>query len=277
MKAIISTTYSDTYLYFLPITTWLWNKLNVDVICFMPEYISEDTGQQLLKAGKKLVLVEDTIIAHCSSKNNMEVRFRAPEHKEATYAQCSRLYAACLDLPEDEVLITGDVDMANFSIPPYVEGFTIFGTDLVPKGQVPMCYISAMVKDWRKVFDLNGKSYQEKIDELLGLVECEHFRGNYWGKDQETAYDKITNQTDIKLWPITRSNGQNQFALNRADRTDLHYKDRLDRFNLIDAHLWRPGYSEENFPKILELMQFIYPDDNFDWLIDYTQKYRSLL
>ena len=223
----------------------------------------------------KIKLIVDTV-----EKNKLKIDvhgFECPEHKEATYAQCSRLYGACLDLPEDEVLIVSDIDMGNFKIPEidtYDNCFCITGNDLVPKGQYPMCYITAQVKNWRIAFRLHNKTYQECLDELLGDIECESFRGNYWGKDQETAFDKIS-KVAHSLSP--RSNGQNQFALNRVDRTDLHYKDRWDRFNLIDAHLWRPGYSEENFPKILELMQFMYPQENFTWLIDYTNAYKQLL
>jgi hypothetical protein len=203
--------------------------------------------------------------------------FNAPEHKEATYTQCLRNYAACLeDLPEDELLVTSDCDMAVFKIPEYVQdgNFSIVGFDLVPQGQFPQCYITAPVKKWREAFNLNGKTYQQAIDDLLGEDECEHYRACRWSVDQEQSYLNISK---VHHNLIPRSNGQNQFAMKRVDRTDLHYKDRLDPYNLIDAHLWRPGYTEENFPKILELLQTVYPNDGFDWLVEYTKKYRELL
>ena len=37
MKAILSSTYDDKYLWNLPLVTWCWNKLGIDVICFLPE------------------------------------------------------------------------------------------------------------------------------------------------------------------------------------------------------------------------------------------------
>jgi hypothetical protein len=52
--------------------------------------------------------------------------------------------------------------------------------------------------------------------------------------------------------------------------------DRLDH-DIVDAHVWRPGFTDENFPKILHLMQFMFPDENFDWLISYTNAYKQLL
>ena len=64
--------------------------------------------------------------------------------------------------------------------------------------------------------------------------------------------------------------------MNRVDRTDLHYKDRLNH-DVIDAHLWRDGYTDENHAKIMELLQFMYPEDDFTWLDIYRNEYLKLL
>ena len=267
MKSVISTTYDDKYLYFLPIVTWCWNKLGVDVICFMPKDVDNSARDKILLMLKHSV--------EWPPRLRMEF-FDAPKHKEATYAQVSRLYAASLDLPEDEVLITSDIDMALFKVPTYGgTGMGVVGIDLVPKKQVPMCYIYGDVKEWRKKFETNGRTYQQCLDDLLEGIECENMRGNYWGKDQEEAYNKIfANNGHAVLIP--RSNGQNQFAQNRVDRDDTNWRSYVND-ELIDAHLWRPGYTEENFPKILELLQTKYPNDNFDWLVEYTNAYKQLL
>jgi len=284
MKAIISTTYSDTYLYFLPITTWLWNRLGVDVICFMPSGDSkiERSGgfiQGVFPDGnKRMYLINETI-----KKNNGNLSihfFKSPEHKKATYAQCSRLYGACLDLPEDEILMTSDCDMGVFQIPEKnidvnEEGFSVFGSDLVPKGQYPICYISAKVNEWRTVFGIENKTYQECLDDLLGSIECDNMRGNYWAKDQEEAYDKIAN---TKGWVhfINRSNGQNQFATKRYDRDDAFIDQRLSP-DMIDYHFHRPGYEDRNFETILTILKYHYPLDDFTWLETYNQQYKKLL
>lgn len=263
MTAIISTTYDSKYLYFLPITTWCWNRLNVDVICFIP---IEKTGSDYDKISLAM--------EYCNNYKLSVYQFEAPEHKEATYAQCSRLYGACLDLPENEILITGDIDMAMFKVPEYTSGaFNILGSDLTPPKQFPICYLMATVKEWRDAFDLKGKHYQECLDGLLGGIEAESFRGNYWCKDQEEAYNKISKVSRIEK---VRAKEGTQFATKRVDRDDLHYMDRLDK-DIIDAHLWRPGYTEENFPKILELLQYFYPEDDFNWLKKYTEEYIKLL
>lgn len=268
MKSVISTTYDDQYLFFLPITTWLWNRLGVDVICFMPHCVLNED-----KIKNKLVWrTIDRIMGMAAP-----VWFSAPKHKEATYAQCSRLYAACLDLPEDEILVTGDVDMGMFKLPvcyPVDGYFTIYGNDLVPNNQYPMCYISASVKDWRIAFEVNGRTYQQCLDDLVGVIECEHFRGNQWSLDQNVAYRKINLTQGLYL--ENRARPGTQFASNRIDRDDSFWEERLTP-DIIDAHLWRPGYTDENFPKILKLLKYFYPYDNFNWLIEYREQYLKLL
>lgn len=274
MKAIISTTYDSKYLFFLPIVTWCWNKLGVDVICFAPysDYMGSEAINQI-----PAMIMRDSI-----AKNNLKCEFhyfKAEEHKKATYAQCSRLYAAALDLQEDEVLITSDVDMAIFSLPRMKDnGISVFGADLVPNGQYPICYISATKKDWKEAFNKYGNTYQECLDALLGSIEAEHFRGNYWAKDQEEAYKRITHYSANGGWlhQFERAKPGTQFATNRLDRDDAYLLERLNP-EIIDYHMPRPGYEENNFNQILTVLQYFYPSDNFDWLKQYREQYIQLL
>lgn len=263
MKAVISSTYDSKYLYFLPIVTWLWNKLGVGVICFMPY---DNTS------GQRFMLVSDTLVK--TKADGVIYNFACPKHKEATYAQCSRLYAACLNLPEDEILITSDIDMGVFKIPPYIDDgtITIFGSDLVPANQFPICYASATVKYWRYSFSLNSISYQQALDNLLSNIDCENMRGNYWSKDQQELYNK----TWEDACHITRAKPGTQFATSRYDRDDAFLLDRLS-LDTIDYHMPRPGYTDENFNQILTVLQFHYPNEDFTWLKSYTEEYKRLI
>lgn len=269
MKAIISTTYDSKYLFFLPITTFLWNKLGVDVICFVPysDYMGAEAKNQI-----PAQIMRDSLVRY-----NLRCElhyFKAPEHKQATYAQCSRLYGACLDLPEDEVLVSSDIDMGLFQVPPYIDGFTIFGSDLTPPNQYPMCYISAKVKDWRNAFGLHNKTYQQALDELLAHEECEHFRGNMWGRDQETSYNKISQNQSLHL--VKRAKDGTQFASKRYDRDNSFILDRLSP-DMIDYHFNRPGYEDANFDIIMKIIEFHYPHEDLTWMKEYQQQYKKLL
>lgn len=267
MRAVISTTHDPKYSFFLPIVSYCWSKLGVKVICFTPETNNELELQQM------------ALITGTSYKEGFpfeRYNFKAPKHKEATYAQCSRLYAGCLDLPGDEILVTSDIDMAVFKLPVYIDDYsnspTIFGADLTPSNQFPICYASAKVSYWRKAFDLTGVSYQKALDNLLGGIECENMRGNYWGKDQEELYNKTWEDACL----INRARPGTQFAGNRVDRDDVNWRAYVND-DLVDAHLWRNGYTDENFANILELLIAKYPNDSFDWLENYRDEFVKTL
>ena len=283
MKAVISTTYDDKYLWYLPLTTWLWNKLGVDVICFIP-YLKDgvDGYDPDKEKREKYSLIIDTL-------DGLEIGlqaapFLAPEHKEATYSQCARLYAACLYLPEDEVLVTSDIDMGVINFPfagEIVFGglikdrIIVFGGDLVPQGQVPMCYLIGSVKTWRSQFLLEGYTYQQKLDELLGDIECENMRGNYWSKDQQEANRAIV-ESQFDNINVNRAKEGTQFASHRYDRDDAYILDRLSP-DTIDYHMNRPGFEEKNFEIILTILKYHFPNEDFQWLIDYNNDYKKLL
>lgn len=268
MTAIISTTHDDQYLFYLPITAWAWNKLGVNVVCFVPSRDIENLG--------RLGFIMSALWSMDFIKLQL-VTYKCSADKESTYAQCSRLYAAATPLFEDdEVLITGDIDMAVFDkerIWQLNDGrIHIVGADLVPESQYPMCYIAMPAEKWREVMYITlGQSHQDKLDQLLGRLECEHFRGNYWGKDQETAYNHLFMYELVKH---NRAKPGTQFASNRADRDG--WPEVIEQF-IMDAHLPRPGYTEENFKKIYQLFQTMYPHDDIRWMKEYRDAYVKLI
>jgi hypothetical protein len=158
-------------------------------------------------------------------------------------------------------------------IPKEFPHFYVIGNDLTPEKQYPICYAYARVGTWRSVFELDGKTYQQCLDEHLGDIECENMRGNYWGADQEKLYNKVSKCMPILL---PRSNGQNQFAQNRVDRDDTNWRSYVND-ELIDAHLWRDGFTDENHANIMELMRMKFPDEDFTWLTLYRNEYLKLI
>ncbi len=271
MKAIISSTYDAKYLFFLPICVWAWNKIGIDVICFVPysDYMGSEANNQI-----PAQIMRDSL-----AKYNLRCElfyFKAPDNKKSTYSQCARLYGACLDLPEDEVLITSDVDMSVFG--EYLKQFDgniqLFGADLLEGEKMyPMCYCSMTVKQWREVMRIDGRNFQQCLDDLLGHIEADHFRGNFWCKDQETLFNDIS----TSILPITKHNRAKlpeRFATNRLDREDSYLLER-DVTGVIDYHMNRNGY--DHIETILTIFEKIYPDENFNWIRTYTEEYKKLL
>jgi hypothetical protein len=258
VKAILSCTNNPLYDFFIPIAVHSWNKIGVECIVFIPEI----TGERFLTAQH-----------YCSDSTTFH-RLNIEADREPTYFQVVRLLACCLDLPEEETLITSDIDMAVFGeyLKTYIHNcIMIFGSDLTPESQYPMCYISTSVKNWRKIMDAENITYTTKLHNLLRHIEGPNIRGNHWSKDQELLKNGI-DASGIEVIKMTRAYKDTQFATRRSDRDGWHPY----QHDLIDSHLPRPGYTHDNFRKILELFQFQYPSDNFDWMIDYKNKYSQL-
>ncbi len=269
MTAVVSTDYNDKYLWYLPLTVWAWNKIGYNVVCFMPKNSLTD----------KFRLVNETMIKNCPSDNNAIAYFEAEEHKAATYCQVSRLLVCCLDLPEQEQVVVSDIDMlflSNDYIKPASWAIVdIYGADLVPPNQFPMCYLSATVQTWRAIFR-EKKTYQEYLDEFVGSIECQDFRGCQWSLDQDLIHRLIANSEQVSYIGHNRTNGQNQFSTRRYDRDDSYILDRLNP-DTIDYHMNRPGYEPQNFEKIMTILTYHYPHENFEWLINYNNEYKKLL
>lgn len=266
MKAILSCTDNDLYLFNLPFAIYSWWKLGIDIMIIVPTD---------LLSSPKYHLIRETLGMH--EGEAYWYNFSAPKDKEVTYAQCSRLYAAALlGAESNQILITSDADMSVFNEEYWDERelsleINVFGGDLVPEGQLPMCYISAPAAIWYGIMEIERRTLQQCLDDLLGGIEAENFRGNYWGKDQETAWSQIMS----KQWPIythLRASPGTQFATRRADRDGW-----VVTPDIIDAHLPRPGYIDENFAKIVDLFATMYPDDSTHWMYRYRDQYLKLM
>ena len=267
--AVISTTYDPKYLWYLPITTWVWNKMGFKVVCFMP-YGHTDGDEYMGN------LVVDTLVKE--GLNGVRHYFDCPKHKEATYSQCSRLYASAVDLPEDETLVISDIDMlvlnTDYFLPAADGIIDIYGADLVPPNQYPMCYGVANVGTWRKL--IGEGTPQQHLDRLLGHIECENMRGNYWASDQENLYNLIHSNDEVDYRLHNRAKPGTQFATQRLDRDDSFILDRLSP-DIWDYHMNRPGYEPQNFEKIMAILSYYFPHEDLSWVEFYNKSFVNLL
>jgi hypothetical protein len=268
MIAILSCTPDDLYLFNLPFAIHSWNKIGVRCIVFVPMIYDEEHNKRIVPLFR--MKMYKTLAFEWYG-------FEAPADKQATYAQCSRLYAGAIPgIDPLEIMITADADMCVFQKEYWKQfvpngAINIVGHDLVPAGQFPMCYIAMPAVGWRDVFHGHDRTYQQCLDDLLGGIEADNFRGNYWAKDQEEAHNRIS----AGPYPIVRhfrAAPGTQFATRRADRDGWVVTE-----DIIDAHLPRPGYTDENFAKILHLFKFMYPNDDHLWMHKYREEYVKLL
>src|SRR5580692_747139 len=263
MTAILSCTGDDLYLFNLPFAIYSWHQIGCDCAVFIPRALAFDR-----RFSEVMRTTKNARSCHCFI-------FKANLDKQATYAQCARLYAAATgrQFYGSEMLITSDADMCVFNEAWWEEltrdtRIKVVGADLVPAGQFPMCYIAMQCARWKTVMGIGPKDrYQDCLDRLLKHLEAEHFRGNYWSKDQETIYNAIST-TDYNIELINRAKPGTQFATRRADRDGWEVT-----ADIIDAHLPRPGWTDENFSKIYMLFAQMYPDADLGWMDDYRAEY----
>jgi len=259
MIAVLSATEHDYYAMPLPFAVYSWFKLSIPCVVFVP---SGDNPK--IELAKK----------YCSTMATF-LEFKCEEKRIPTYSQVSRLFAAATPLVDpNEILISSDSDMCVFG--EYFDQLNdgqihIVGVDLTPDEQFPMCYAAMPVKTWRSVFNIT-KSYQEHLEEIVNPIEGDNIRGTNWCLDQFLLKRELI-KSGFPIVKHNRSNGQNQFAQNRADRDGWHF----DPYNIMDAHLPRPLTDEQNFNKVYDLFSIKYPHDDLSWTINYKQEYTKLL
>lgn len=264
MTAVLSSTENDLYAYPLPIVVWSWYKIGIKCIVFTPE-----------TEGDKIKLAKQA----CGDMATFYT-FKCEERKEATYCQTSRLFGATVCDDENEILITGDADLAVFGneFDCFKDGeVRVIGADLLSEemNQFPMCFIGMPVKKWKDIFCLDGDTLQSALDDTVGNLESATFRSDFWCYDQWLAYETIS-RSGVKVFKNERAKMPERFATRRYDRDDQFILERLSP-DMIDFHLPRPGYDQKNFEIIMTILKYHYPYENFDWLISYNNTYKQLL
>src|SRR6185369_914410 len=102
LRPILATSRDHSYDFFMPLTVMMWRKVvGAEPIVFLSETEkewSEKSGQVLQEALTEIG-VKWNWVGHIEG------------YLPAQCAQSARQHAAALDLPEDDILMTADVDM----------------------------------------------------------------------------------------------------------------------------------------------------------------------
>lgn len=233
---VLSTNDNPDYLHYLPIVINAWNKLGWNVLTFY-------RGKSQPEVFKYI----DTELNHIWRINEDS------EYKDATIVQVVRLFASCLPLEDDDMLMTSDVDMLPCSNywNPDINDITVYGHDLTGYTEYPICYIAMSVANWRKVMNLKmNEDIFTKLTEVLNSqdnAKSEDFY-KWWGVDQQY----ITEQ--LKKYELVKVNRGNYlgYALGRVDRGD--WENTLTNRTFIDSHLLRPAKDKTNIEKTKQLL-----------------------
>lgn len=264
---VLSVNDNPDYLYFTPLTCWAWRKFGWEPI-LMYHGKENNSGNELLDWWWNCEVNLENPIFYW---NTIDVT----GYRADTITQVSRLYAAC---KEDGYLMTGDIDMIPLSDywQPKEDEITIYGHDLTGYTHYPICYIGMDSKKWVEVMGLTSDDYNALIKrdlDTLPQAKDEDFY-KYWFSDQDLITQRLK-ATQFPLTVINRGQYSNGYAVGRVDRGAW----TLDHKQFIDAHLFHQLYhkgNEDKFDKIIDLLEKIWPEEDWGWFIIYSEKFRKL-
>jgi hypothetical protein len=270
--AVIATNHSHSYQFFAPLTALMWREVvGFNTLCFLTG--NERDWQD--KAAKLVASKVQEVGARVQYIGLLE------GYRDSQAAQSSRQHAAALDLPESDLLMTGDIDMWPLSRE-WFRQFDLDGYDFASFYSnaygwphppfLPTPYIVATVKNWRKVMQLECRGeiltqMQANFDRTLGRY---HDSWTAWWQDEVYFNSKLR---EWDGWP-------KRVQMITRDGCPPH--DRIDRGcwpavidwskPLADTHLVRPGATPENWSRIRPILEHFVPD-HMDWVDSYHRAY----
>lgn len=253
-RVIFSTDANPNYAFYAPLTALMW----------------EECGY------RSTVLVVGACDAWWLDRlNEVATIHRLPNVRgvsTAAMTQFSRLYGYLVCDPSDWVLM-GDVDAWPLSARPFspVEGALLMYASSCIRGQpndaYPMGYIGMQASDWRAVMS----SPSESIEGAVALV-----RAGLSGEDPLYNRDEAFVTARLKAWdgyPLkcTFVPRDGDPIRGRIDRSAWPAIPHVD--GMIDAHLIRPGFTDENWPRIRPLLEQRLTTAAMRWADDYRAEW----
>ncbi len=264
-RVILSTDSNHDYSFFMPITSWLWRKFGYEPINII-------VGDELTwKNDKKLSI----ILKKTSGDTNFIPEIEG--HKNSTVAQCARLFGH-LFANKGDYCLTADMDMLPLSKEYFQQGnketigvplIDLYGADLYQKTRFPICYIGMVKELWEKVM---GNTLQANLPQQ-GTSDWDA-----WNWDETLFYGKAIDW-DPYFHYIDRGTELSGLPIGRVDRSDEKLFSRASlesRPQLIDCHMLRYGFSDNNFGKMIELLTFVLPHEDLTWIHDYREAYINI-
>jgi len=301
------------YLFFAPITTLLWS-VNIGytpiVVIVVPTgYTREDTSVPRPQGWKIL----DLVLARteeAGGKVGLLYNNKGKDGiiKDGTVSQLSRLYAAALNLSAEDYILTSDVDMFPLSkdhfhqqdfspLPVHLFYANAYSHVFAKDGTVmyPLCYIGMKAATWKEVMGIptetrdDGKDVERMQGMVLAAIEDGIAR---YGKDR--WQDSRKQDGDIQWYfdqvlfgeMISKWWGHPQECLkiprypfrDRLDRSRWTFTGLREELNgKIDSHVLRPGHIEQNWPKLVQLLAVLLPEDKVAWLQSYRAEFMQIL
>lgn len=248
------------YLYWVPLVTWAWRRLDWDVILF---YSGLQFDQRAVLSIQKTAQIE---------KSTWGVR-SINGYKSDTLSQVSRLYGSLIVGKPNSIVMTSDVDMlplSNYWNPSDLN-VTCYGRDLTDY-HYPICYCAMTATKWIDVMLYTDEDYNVCLEQDLNERPK---NSNAWLWDQDILTERLNRYGKKLLTLIPRGTDKRTgYPIGRVDRS--HWT--LDHPKLIDAHLPHDILTNDaSFHKVMELLHHCWPKEDFKWFINYHREFKKLL
>lgn len=272
--AVIATNHSHSYDVFAPITALFWREVvGYRTLLFLtgtkPEWqdpVSQVVVNAALEVGARVEWI-----------GTLE------GYRDGQAAQSSRQFAAALDFADDDVLVTGDIDMLALNRDWFrrhdLVNYDFCNTFADAYGWphppfLPTPYTYATAKKWREVMQLEVRGeiltqMQAAFDRTLGRY---HDSWTAWWQDEMYFNSKLREWSG---WPA---------RVQMLTRPGCPPHDRIDRCrwpnyfdwskSWSDTHLIRPGATKENWPRIRPLVEHYIPA-HLEWVDKYVEAYQK--
>lgn len=179
---------------------------------------------------------------------------------------------------DDDVIMTCDMDMWPLCRDWFEQGYDYTMNVLGSNAMIhldryyPICYQKATVRIWERFIDLVHPDFMQAAFDLC-RAKWSTGHPEFW--NDEACLSDLYKRMRVPLNLIPRPGARAGMMAGRVDRSRWCYYGPSEP-GLIDAHLMRPGYSDENWPKLEALVRDFLPDwvDRFN---DYRNQYRAMI
>lgn len=274
-RVVLSSDRNPDYAFFAPLSCLLWKRHGYKALLFIVGTAAEWRADPRLRASLER-----------SREVGAEIHFIPTFDgvRTSTVAQCVRMFGAAVPLAEDDYLLTSDIDM--FPLGPWVGGnrnpekdLQIYYANAYHEGvpHYPMCYIGATVKTWRNVVACDPGSYAFVIINALAnvLKNAPKDTAGAWSYDEYVLSRLISQWTGFpdRVQLIDRTFVEGEWRLDRSMPAKI-WAEVPALTGIADAHLPRPGFTDEGWAQIRPVLNLALPRELMSWCDDYREQWQ---
>lgn len=268
--AIVSVDQGNGFEFFLPLTARVWK----DRIGYGTLAILVGTKEQWLSNPRAKLALEE------ANNLGVAVHFTGETRGLSTplISHMVRCHVGMLSLDPADYYLTSDGDMWPISRAWFNEPFQdptkrvhIHYANAYDGEWFPMCYVGTTIATWREIMNLNEGPIMDAVGPAVsGFTPDDRGWAAWMWNEQYFA-------ARLKKWPgfpllcqLINRVGKNP-PVDRIDRA-CWPNDVVDLSGKVDAHLLRPGYSDQYWPSLSKLFKALLPDAEA-WANQYRDRY----